>query len=242
MKRAVRSATRAGTANARAMKNPNREHWNDQQQALRQALANPLEYQRAIELFLDQHAMLHAADMSGSGLWSFADEAYGGLGEKTMRCVPRGGEHSIAWVIWHITRIEDVTMNLLVTGSPQLFHQGNWKGSLKVSIENTGNAMSTEAVAELSAAVDVQALCSYRAAVGQRTREIVQQIRPEKLRQKVDPSRIQRVRSEGAVVEEANEILDYWSGLTISGLLLMPPTRHNFLHLNEILRIKSKCR
>ena len=38
----------------------------------------------------------------------------------------------------------------------------------------------------------------------------------------------------------AREIVDYWGGLTIAGLVLMPPTRHNFVHLNEALRIRQK--
>jgi hypothetical protein len=33
--------------------------------------------------------------------------------------------------------------------------------------------------------------------------------------------------------------IDLWSRRTIAGLLLMPPTRHNFLHLNDALRIKQ---
>ena len=56
-------------------KNPNREFWNEQQQALRQALLHADDPSAAVELFLSQHAMVHSAQMSRSGLWSFADEA-----------------------------------------------------------------------------------------------------------------------------------------------------------------------
>jgi hypothetical protein len=45
---------------------------------------------------------------------------------------------------------------------------------------------------------------------------------------------------EGAVVEDAKGLIDYWSKRKISGLLLMPPTRHCFIHLNEALKIKKK--
>jgi hypothetical protein len=45
---------------------------------------------------------------------------------------------------------------------------------------------------------------------------------------------------EGALLPQAIEILNYWSSRSIAGLLLMPPTRHNFLHLNEALRIKQR--
>lgn len=32
---------------------------------------------------------------------------------------------------------------------------------------------------------------------------------------------------------QARFVTDYWSRRTIAGLLLMPATRHNFVHLNE---------
>jgi len=53
---------------------PRRKAWNQQQQALRQSLARLDELPKAIDLFLNQHAMLHAAGMSRMGLWSFEDE------------------------------------------------------------------------------------------------------------------------------------------------------------------------
>jgi hypothetical protein len=83
-------------------------------------------------------------------------------------------------------------------------------------------------------------LRAYRIAVGRRTEKIVRQLTPDELKQKVDPVRLQQVKDEGAVVAAASVITDYWGGRTIAGLLLMPPTRHSFLHLNEALRIKQK--
>ena len=100
--------------------------------------------------------------------------------------------------------------------------------------------MDNESVANLSSALDIDALRDYRLAVGRRTREIVKQILPGELPQKVDSARLQKVLDEGAVTREAIEIVNYWGKRTIAGLLLMPPTRHNFLHLNEALRIKQK--
>ena len=56
----------------------------------------------------------------------------------------------------------------------------------------------------------------------------------------IDPSNFRRLLAEGAVVQSANDLIKYWGGLTVAGLLLMPPTRHNFVHLNEAARIKHK--
>lgn len=54
----------------------NRQLWNQRQKVLRNALTEKKEQQNAIPLFLDQHAMLHAAEISGTALWSFADEVW----------------------------------------------------------------------------------------------------------------------------------------------------------------------
>ncbi|MGE6256884.1 hypothetical protein ACQKCU_03065 [Heyndrickxia sporothermodurans] len=41
-------------------------------------------------------------------------------------------------------------------------------------------------------------------------------------------------------MENANWLAEYWSKKTIAGLILMPATRHIFLHLNKCIRIKDK--
>lgn len=218
----------------------NRKQWNDLHQELHDALAHAETHDQAIDLFLRLHAMVHTAAMSEAGLWSFEDDIWQGTSETIIRRIPKGGEHSIAWVLWHSVRIEDVTMSLLVAGCPQLYTEENWADRMKTPYRHAGNAMSDDEIARLSAIIDIEALRAYRLAVGRRTRDIVRAIPPEIVRQKVDPARLRQVSEQGAVVPEAQEIINYWGGRTIAGLLLMPPTRHNFLHLNEALRLKQK--
>ncbi len=213
-----------------------------QQTELRRVMSNADQHAQAIQLFLRQHAMLHAAEMTQMALWSFEDVLFDDMSEEHARRISPRGEHSVGWCIWHIARIEDVAMNLLVAGSLQVLHGSDWLVRMKVTAHDTGNAMDVDDVASLSAAIDIAGLRAYRAAVGRRTREIVQQLQPHELKQKVDPERIQRVLDEGAVVEDAREITDYWSRRTITGLLLMPATRHSLVHLNEALQIKGRRR
>jgi hypothetical protein len=87
----------------------NRSYWNQQQQALRITLTHPDKFNQAISLFIKQHAMVHSADMSGLGLLSFEDEIWQGLDDNILRKIPGNEEHSILWIFWHITRIEDIT-------------------------------------------------------------------------------------------------------------------------------------
>jgi len=221
---------------------PNRKSWNDRHKRLRQMFGDPGELAAVIDLFLQQHAMVHDAKMSDSGLHSFSDAVWQGANETIIRCVPAKFEHSVAWLLWHIARIEDMTMNTLLAGTIQVFHQGSWLEKLKINVRHSGNVvMDKEAVTKLSRAIDIDMLRAYRLAVGQSTREAVKGLQPDEFGQKVDSARLQELLDNGSVAEEASDLLTYWGNLTKAGLLLMPPTRHNFIHLNEALKVKKNC-
>jgi hypothetical protein len=131
-------------------------------------------------------------------------------------------------------------MNVLAAGEPQVFLAEGWKKRIGFDSVETGNALDAGAIRQLSAVVDVDALREYRMAVGKRTRQIVQQLTPNILSQKVAQTRLDQVMAEGAVVASTHWLVEYWGKKTIAGLLLMPPTRHNFVHLNEAGRIRRK--
>jgi hypothetical protein len=213
---------------------------NQQQVELRRLLTSGKPAGQAKDLFLRQHATLHSAQISTGVAWSYEDEILDDLPEAQFRRIPPGEEHSVAWCFWHIARIEDTAMNLLVAGSPQVFSQDEWPQRLGVGVRDSGNEWSQQAVAALSQAVDFQALRAYRRAVGLRTRQIVVQLQPDQLQQNVDPARVQRVLDEGALTEASQGIAEYWGKRTIAGLLLMPGSRHLLTHLNEAARLKRK--
>jgi hypothetical protein len=214
--------------------------WNERQKHLQEALANPGNASLALELFLYQHALLHAQPVSGVQELTFDDQLWQEMDDDDARRIPEGMEHSIAWCIWHIARIEDLTMNILVAGQEQLFTKHGWLERLNVPYRDTGNAQPVSDTAQLSAAIDLPGLRQYRMAVGQRTREIVQALSPAVLREKVQPSRIEHIWHDEAVLADGREVVEYWGSRTIAGLLLMPATRHPLVHLNEAMRIKER--
>lgn len=191
-----------------------------------------------MDLFFSQHAGLHSDKMAGSEPWSYEDQIFNKLSDLQLQLIPSNSEHSILWCVWHIARIEDVTMNLLVAGSPQVLKTGRWLEKMRIEAKDTGNGMTDKDVGKLSKSVDINALRAYRLAVGRRTREIVEQLSFDDLILQVEHKRLQRVRDEGAVVAAAGDLIDYWGRRNVAGLLLMPATRHNFVHLNEAYRLK----
>ena len=217
--------------------NPNRKRWNEGHQRLNKALAAG-DRDKAIELFLAEHAMVHSSKIGKSEPWSFEDEILNGLTDDQIRQMV--GEHSIAWILLHLARIEDITMNMLVAGTEQLFTKDGWGKKMNVDIVHSANKMSEAGVAGLSGKINVKALRAYRVAVGKRTRQIVQKLKAEDFKKKVDPLRTEKVMKAGAVTSEAMEIINYWGSKTIAGLLLMPATRHCILHLNEAERTRKE--
>jgi len=220
--------------------NPVISLFNSRHSLLRKALVDPGNPKPAIDLFLEQHAFVHSSSVSNSPAPTYADETLSGLSDSAFRTIPPGCEHAIAWAIWHIARIEDVTMNMLLMENEQVFTTGKWQKRLNISVFDTGNRMPVEKIIQLGKRIEIPALREYRDAVGLRTRENVQALDPSEWKHKVAPVRIARLVPEGAVNPIAAGVLEYWGGLTYAGLLLMPPTRHNLIHLNEILKMKNK--
>ena len=221
------------------MADVNRKYWNQQFKILQDTWPKPVDFEKCIEICLEVHAMVHTYEVSKSGVWSFEDELWGKLTENTFRKCYEGNQ-SIAWKLWHSGRIEDITMNILIADEQQVFNTGDWFDRLKVSARDTGNAMNGEEIDALSQSIDMQVLKEYRLAVGQKTRSIIKSLKPEDLKLKMATSRLKRVMDEGAVAEEAGEVIDYWSKKTYSGLLLMPATRHILIHLNESMELVGK--
>ena len=149
-----------------------RKTWNKRQTEFREMLLSFEHPRDALKMFMEQHAMVHSAGMTQTGGPSFEDEVLNDMTGEQMRRIPQGSEHSVAWLIWHMARIEDVAMNLLVAGEPQIFSRDKWFERLSTGYRNTGNAMEEADVASLSATVDLAELRAYRRTVGRRTREI----------------------------------------------------------------------
>lgn len=212
---------------------------NDLHKALREALTGGDAELHALDLFLSLHSQLHSRQVSPQTPWSYEDWLLDGLEEAHLRAIPEGQEHSIAWVLWHLTRVEDVTMNLLVAGQDQVFELGNWQAKTASPIKHTGNGAGVDVALALSEVVDIHALRAYRAAVGLATQEIARRLTSEDFDRKVAPDNLKRIMEEEAVLPAGQDVVAYWSRRDVKGLLLMPPTRHAIVHWNEAARLKG---
>ena len=89
-----------------------------------------------------------------------------------MRVRPREDLNSIAWLMWHIARAEDLILNPVLSGRDQVFDDA-WMRRLRIDRKDFGIGMTSAEVTDLTKKIDVAALRDYRDAVGVRTREII---------------------------------------------------------------------
>src|SRR5438876_7318049 len=85
----------------------------------------------ARDLFLDQHAAVHSAAVGGNKM-SAAERTFAGLSDEQMRVRPREDLNSLAWLLFHIARAEDIFLNPVLAGRPQVFEDG-WAKRLGVT-------------------------------------------------------------------------------------------------------------
>ena len=125
----------------------------------------------ARDLLLDEHRRMHATSVTGEK-GTLAERTFAGLSDEQMRVRPREDLNSLAWLMWHIARAEDIIVNQVLAGRPQVADAA-WTKRLGIARRDFGIGMTSAEVSELTGQIDVGALREYRDAVGRRTREVV---------------------------------------------------------------------
>ncbi len=82
-----------------------------------------------------------------------------------MRARPEGGGNSAAWILWHATRCEDVALNAMVRGTPQVLTLTEFAGAAGLGDARIGTGLGDDEVSAFSDTVDVEVLVRYRKAV-----------------------------------------------------------------------------
>jgi hypothetical protein len=194
----------------------------------------------AITFFLGDHARVHSHGVGGAEGNAFIEDAVlGGLTDEQLRARPGEGLNSIGWLVWHLARTEDMAVNLVIAGRKQVLEDDGWLERLGLTRQDIGTGMSDDEVTEFTQQADMQAIRDYRVAVGKRTREVVQSMRPEQLDEIVDTAHIDRAFSEGSIDERAQWLRGFVGGKTKAFVLGHSCSGHGYMHIGEIMCLRS---
>ena len=153
----------------------------------------------AMHFFLPLHELMHGQ----------ITDRFSQLTDAQMRLRPHPNMNSIAWLLWHIARSEDMGQSA-DRQSPRCPCEG-WASRLNLSRHDMGTGMTDEEVAEFSARVNTVALREYSVAVGPRTQEIVRSLRAEALDEVQDASHIRKILVEEEVIGPTSPQAPEWT-------------------------------
>lgn len=216
--------------------------WNPLQGELKEIILKKEMFIRMQELLLQMHSLVHSHEVYHNTESSYMDEIWEGLDEDTFRTMPTIKDDTVAWNIWHITRIEDLTANFLMAGGIQVLNE-EWQKKLGVHVTDTGNAMTDTEIIDFSLHIDKDALYEYRNAVALRTKEIIEGLKPEDMKRKASKDGLDKIAEAGGVTNHPDSVwlLDFWGRKNVAGIIQMPITRHQIVHLNDCRRLKQVC-
>jgi DinB superfamily len=190
------------------------------------------------DLFLDQHAAMHSAAVGGNKM-SASERAFTGLSDEQMRVRPREDLNSLAWLMWHIARGEDIFVNTILGARTQLFDDEGWAKRLAVTRRDFGIGMTSAEVTELTRQIELGALREYRDAVGRRTREVVGCFKPQDWEGTVAADAVQRAAGEGAFGVRTEQIVKAFPGRPRAAMLSGIALFHSAGHLGEAATVRS---
>ena len=186
----------------------------------------------ARELFHQRYDAIHGA---------FVDDLFAGLTDAQARARPHG-LNSVAWLVWHATRVEDAAVNRFVADRPQVLSEAGWNRRLGVDRRDVGSGMNDAEVDAFDARVDATALRGYARDVADRTRAVVGALDATAWDEIVPPERVHAVVADEELLVEAGRWVEkFWArGHARGWYLLQTALLHPYGHWFEALATRGQ--
>jgi hypothetical protein len=217
-----------------------KETWYEKFVSMKTNLSKEIFFDIEKKNLLEIHSLLHDNSVSKHKAKTYCDFLWEDLNEATCKIISKK-ETSILWNIWHITRIEDMISNILMARQDQIFDK-HFQKELGITITDTGNAMTISEIEMFNNQINLEVLKEYRRLVGISTQKILAKLQHSDLKRKVEKEDIEKIRTSGGVTSDGKSIwlLDFWGRKNMMGLITMPITKHQIVHINDCFNIKER--
>lgn len=146
---------------------------------------------------------------------------------------------NIIWNLWHIMRIEDLIVNILICEKESILNE-KLKNELNISITDTGNSLTKEEIKKFAKNINIKKLKYYSDKISKNTINLIKRLKAEDIKRKINKINLEKIINGCGVTKDNLWLIDYWGKKDIAGLLLMPLSRHIIVHLNQCYKyIKS---
>jgi hypothetical protein len=148
--------------------------------------------------------------------------------------------NSIAWILWHIARCEDLGINRIIFDKVQVLDADNYARRLNVSRRDIGTSMSYNDVINFSNQIDIDSLRGYIIAVANKTQKIIRELPSEQLDLIPDQAYLNKVLfKEGALSKNSEWVAEHYSNKTMGWFLGHLGLTHPRGHLAQIILLRK---
>lgn len=149
---------------------------------------------------------------------------------------------NIIWNLWHIMRIEDLIVNILICEKESILNE-KLKNELNISITDTGNSLTKEEIKKFAKNINIKKLKYYSDKISKNTINLIKRLKAEDIKIKINKINLEKIINGCGVTKDNLWLIDYWGKKDIAGLLLMPLSRHIIVHLNQCYKyIETKSK
>jgi hypothetical protein len=145
---------------------------------------------------------------------------------------------SVAWLLWHLTRHQDVAVHAVVRGTDDVLHTGGWDGRLGTSGFAPGTGLSEGDDRAASSALDLDALDAYVDAVWDAT---AAWLASADLAADLDrvPDAAGALRRLGVAEDGYDWLYRMWDGKPVAFHVQWEAVGHGFNHLGEMVHLRN---
>ena len=149
---------------------------------------------------------------------------------------------NIIWNLWHIMRIEDLIVNILICEKESILNE-KLNNELNISITDTGNSLTKEEIKKFAKNINIKKLKYYSDKISKNTINLIKRLKAEDIKRKINKISLEKIINGCGVTKDNLWLIDYWGKKDIAGLLLMPLSRHIIVHLNQCYKyIETKSK
>lgn len=172
--------------------------------------------------------------------FTFETQVFGAVPPERLTERPGGVGNSILWLMWHVSRTEDLMVNSLIRGAPQLLIEDGWGERMGVEVAHIGTGMADDEVEGFALKLKPEAVDEYWRAVATTTSEWLKTIGPDDLDAVPDfdarLAEIPPVLATGS----SGPAIDFFKGRPVAFLLGGPVISHGYIHVGEMASIRGR--
>jgi hypothetical protein len=153
---------------------------------------------------------------------------------------PHPRVNSIAWILWHMARGEDVGINRFIADNKQVLDQGNWMEHMNVPYRHHGSEMTSTEVDDFNTRINMDGLHGYILAVQARTREVVSRLTLSGMDAVMDEAYLRKIMVEEEVAHSDPEgFIQNYLPWNKGKILFTLAITHPYQHMGEIFAIAT---